>query len=271
MKEIFKILPKEIWQAIEKKQQIIEEIRIRENLPIMLRIAGKMQKTDNYIVKSEDIKQILSKAMDFSVHSYINELKSGFITIKNGHRIGVCGEVIKECGEIINFKKITSLNIRVSRAKIDFDTSILTGICDKNILIISPPNYGKTTLIREICRYLSSKNYNLSVVDERFEISLNQNLGENIDVILGACKKDGCIIMLKSMSPDYIILDEITDQTEILQEISNSGVKIVSSVHGSDINDIAKKGILQYFDCVIEIYFEQNVRKYKLKGSGDYV
>ncbi|MFI3227337.1 MAG: hypothetical protein R3Y09_07995 [Clostridia bacterium] len=267
MKEIVKILPAELWCEICEKQNIIEEIRIREKQPISIRVCGKMQKIENISLNLQEIKQILAKAMEFSVHSYMNELKNGFITIKNGHRIGVCGEAVFDNDKITNFKKITSLNIRVAHKSINFETTFLNGIEDKNILIISPPNYGKTTLLREICRYLSRKSYNLSIIDERFEISPRCNLGENIDVLLGVPKFQGVWLMLKSMAPDYIVLDEITTDTMILNEISNCGVKIIATIHAKDILEIKqrKKEILSHFDVVIEIKIENNHRKYIIK------
>lgn len=273
MKEILRILPSRLWQKIEQNSDFIEEIRIRENQPTYIRVAGKMKKLDDFRTNSSEIREILQKSMEFSVHSYINELKNGFLTIKHGHRIGVCGQAVFKDGQITNFKEISSLNIRVAREKIDFDSKILEGIEEKNLLIISPPNYGKTTLLREICKYLSSKSYNLSVIDERFEISKRTDLGENIDVLLGVCKKEGAFLMLKSMSPDYIILDEITTDTALLSEISNCGVHYIATIHARNLEEISKrkKHILQHFNMFIEIYFEQNVRKYALKGSDSVV
>lgn len=273
MKEIIKILPSEIWQILEKNQNELEEIRIRNEKPLSVRIAGKTKKISDYRPSYREIQQILGKSMEFSIHSYINELKNGFITIKNGHRIGVCGEAVFDGNNIVNFKNISSINIRVARQKINFDEHILHNILDKSVLVISPPNLGKTTLLREICKFLSSKSCNLSVIDERFEISPRCYLGDNVDVLLGVSKKQGAWLMLKSMSPDYIVLDEITSDVEVLQEISSCGVKIIASIHAKDLQQIAnhKKHILYHFDAVLEIHLEENRRKYVLKGSEDYV
>lgn len=272
MKEIQKILPANIWQNIENYSNSIEEIRIRQNSPVYARIYGKTQKISDFRPSSHDIKYILNKSMDFSLHSYMNELKNGFITINNGHRIGVCGHAIFDGEQVLNFKEITSINIRVARKIDNFSCDFFDEIVGKNILIISPPNFGKTTLLREICKFLSSKNYNLSVIDERFEISLRTFLGDNVDVISGVLKKHGTWLMLKSMSPDYIILDEITTDTKILEEISNCGVNFIATLHGRDLFDISrnKKHILEHFDGVIEIYLDENMRKYKFKGRDFY-
>ncbi|MFI3114850.1 MAG: ATPase, T2SS/T4P/T4SS family [Clostridia bacterium] len=270
MKEIKAVLPEKLWQIIQKYEQKIEEIRIRENQQIMLRIDGKMVCVSNYIADIEEIRLILNKAMGFSLHYYINELKNGFITMKNGHRIGVCGEGIVENDEVVNFKKISSINIRVARDKILMDNSIFDEIYG-NILVISPPNYGKTTFLRQLCYDLAEKNYNLAVIDERFEI--NPIFYKNIDILRGVKKVQGTMIMLRSMSPDYIILDEITEETEILSKISNCGVKIVASIHAKNLDDIIKnkKHVLKHFDTVIEIVLVENKRKYIQKKVKDYV
>lgn len=266
MKELRKILPQRIYEILPKFG--LEEIRIRENQPLKIRKNNKIAALGDVLIRHEDICNILECATENSMQSYMENIKNGFITIKNGHRIGICGEVIYENDKILNFKRITSLNIRVAKKEAYFGNLDLEKISGENLLIISPPNYGKTTLLRKIITFLSEKNYNVSVVDERYEITQGFNLGDNIDIIYGANKVVGANMVLKTMSPDYIICDEITNNTEILQNICDCGVKVVATIHGKSIEDICKKrgDIMVYFDKCIEIKFLNNERKYVVKG-----
>lgn len=258
MKEIYNILPVKIINEVKKYSNNIEEIRIRKCLT--LRINTSLVNFENIKTSHEDIQDILQKATDYSLHSYIEQLKNGFITLKGGHRLGICGEAYVSHDKILNFKQISSINIRVSKVVKSFGFSFLNEICGHNVLIISPPNYGKTTLLKQVCTHLSNNHYNISVIDERCE--MRGDLGVNVDILSGVVKENAVLMMLKTMSPDYIILDEITNQTDILSKISNAGVKIVATIHANNINDIESKGILKYFDSVIEINIENGTRKY---------
>ncbi|MGG7060679.1 stage III sporulation protein AA, partial [Clostridium tertium] len=121
-------------------------------------------KMDNpYIVTKEDIEQTFQIICKYSIHSFMDDIKKGFITLRGGHRVGLVGKAIVEDGQVKNMKHISSLNIRVSREIIGCSNNILSHIIRgdnqvNNTLIISPPQCGKTTLIRDIVRNLSNGN-----------------------------------------------------------------------------------------------------------------
>lgn len=259
MKEIKRILPCRIYQMI-KSEGNIEEIRVRVNKKLAIRKSTKLKPLD-YEVSESDISYIFERLTDFSVHSYIEEIKKGFITVKNGHRVGLCGEFVVENEEIKNISKLTSINIRVATNEKVFNNLNLEKIVNKNTLIISPPNFGKTSLLREISKYLSKKQKNISVIDERYEIDNDTNLGENVDIIRGIPKVTGVHMMIKTMSPDYIICDEITSEKKLLKEIGYAGVKIIATMHGDDVSQI-EKSLLDFFDIIIEIKIEEQKRIY---------
>lgn len=264
MNELRKIIPEKTHKFLNYAN--LEEIRFRQDKPLALRINGKIEVNKQILITLEEIRKIIQLATNYSFHTYAEYIKYGFITISGGHRIGICGNILIDEKKVLNFKEITSINIRIAKKNTKIDENILKTSLNSNTLIISPPNFGKTTLLREIIKYLSNLNNNISVIDERFEIAGNDffDLGVCTDVLSGICKKDGAIMMLRTMSPEYIVLDEITENIEILQNIMNCGVKIIATIHSESINTLQKKSpeILKYFDNYIEISIKNNTRIY---------
>ncbi len=251
----------------------IEEIRLRSQKPLILNAnnkdyfyninSNKLDKTMNspYIVSKEDIEQTFQIICKYSIHSFMDDIKKGFITLRGGHRVGLVGKVIVEDGQVKNIKHISSLNIRVSREIIGCSDKILKHVIKgdnqvNNTLIISPPQCGKTTLIRDIVRNLSNgneeygfKGIKVALIDERNEISGSYLGSSQMDVgirtdIIETCPKDlGIVMLLRSMSPNLIVTDEIgsIDEIKALYTALNGGVSLITTVHGDSIEDIKNR------------------------------
>lgn len=248
------IRSKEILE--DKILESIQEIRIRVGQPICVR-SYKDEKFLSYIVKTEDVLKILENFSNNSIYSVQNEINTGFLTIKGGHRVGVTGTCIFENNNIKNIKYISSLNIRVAREVNGCSNNVLKIINNKksfnNTLILSPPGCGKTTILRDMIRQLSDgsdfcKSYNIGLVDERSEIAAmykgvpQNNIGKRTDV-LNNCHKDiGMKMLIRSMGPQIIATDEIGGEKdeEAMFHAIYSGVKLLLTAHGDKLSDISK-------------------------------
>lgn len=241
----------------------ITEIRLRSNCPISVRYNGKtMYLTDasRLVYKSTDSLPTISQAemndsfnrlCDYSVYTYLNDIKNGFITMNSGHRVGFCGQAIREGEELVSVKDISSFNIRIARQ--------FKGGCDVlfekmknegygNIIVAGCPSSGKTTMLREIAREISNRGFNVCVVDERQEIfpkCSDYEKGINTDVMLSYPKHDGIMTAVRTLSPDYILTDEIGEKNECDAICSglNSGVNFALSIHANDLQELKKKEI----------------------------
>ena len=165
--EICKILPKEIGDVVNKylNDDVIQEIRIKVGKPIILNLSYG-EKILEYKTKVEDLKFMMAKISNYSLYAFEEEIKQGYITLKGGHRIGLAGECVISNGEVRTIKNISSLNIRISREVLGCSDKVLSHIIRgknqiNNTLIISPPQCGKTTLIRDIVRNISNGNKEL--------------------------------------------------------------------------------------------------------------
>jgi stage III sporulation protein AA len=275
----------------------VEEIRIRTGRALMLydnnrgwfiTAEGKYINSDNgaYIVIQEDIDKTIELMSNSSIYAIQEEIKNGFITISGGHRIGVAGRVVHENSTIKNIKDIAGINIRFSKQIIGAGNKVIKHIIGSdgnifNTLIISPPQCGKTTLLRDIARQISSgikgnefTGKKVGIVDERSEIAgcykgVPQNdVGPRTDVLDACPKANGMLMMIRSMSPDVIITDEIGMHEDIIavEGVINSGVKIITSVHGYNRQDIENKPILKRL--VHGGLFERVIVLGKSKGTG---
>ena len=250
--EIKKIHNDLIWEKAE-------EIRIRVGQAISIRLLNDEIFTKK-IVTLEDMVRLLENFCNNSIYSVQNEINSGFITLKGGHRVGISGSTVFEENSVKNIKYISSLNIRIAREIKGCSENILNVLLKENTfentLIISPPGCGKTTILRDMIRNLSNgykniKGKNISLVDERSEIAAmyrgvpQNDVGLRTDVMSNLSKSLGMKMMIRSMGPQIIATDEIgtKEDLESVKEAIASGVKVLLTIHGSDLSDVSENFI----------------------------
>ncbi len=262
--EILRYFPNNIYEILSDYFQhnnvsdIVQEIRLRVNRPIMLRL--KMQDIIlQHNVSQAEILQILERLCDNSIYAYKNQICDGFITVKGGHRVGLIGTCVIENGKIINIKNVSSLNFRIAREIFNCSTNVLKEIIDienksiYNTIIVSPPGKGKTTVLRDAIRRLSNgiseinlKGKTCGVIDERGEIaamykgSPQNDVGVRTDVIENVSKTVGIHILIRTMSPEIIACDEIgsIEDVEAIRYALYSGVKGIFTMHGKNVDDV---------------------------------
>lgn len=230
--------PENLKSTIEKeiiKFEIIQEIRVRVNKPLCLLADSKNIIIKTTLVTKTDIENLFNNICEFSIYSYQNEINNGFITLKGGNRVGVCGTAVIENEKIVSIKDVSSLNFRIANDFIGCAENIINNFYE-NVILAGPPASGKTTLLRDIARTLSSNEKKVCVVDERYEISGVENefdLGVMTDCLRGYEKSFGISLCVRTLSPEYIIFDEIGTlaECESVFESLNSGVNIITSVH----------------------------------------
>lgn len=261
MKERLLLLPDSIIENFE-------EIRIKSGFNTMV-ISGRKEEhlNDAGFVTPDILEEILNRLLDYSYYAYEDELANGYITIEGGHRVGICGRVTLKDGHVHLIKDISSLNIRRSRQVIGASDRIIDEIIDRssgeisNTLIISPPKCGKTTLIRDISRVLSYKGYRVSICDERSEIAgcyegtPSYDLGCRTDILDGCPKAQGIKMLIRSMSPDVIVTDEIGKPEDMaaIEEALCAGVKIITTIHGGSYEEAASSVVGQLIEnCVFD-------------------
>ncbi|WP_251859482.1 stage III sporulation protein AA [Clostridium sp. Marseille-Q2269] len=264
-KEILNILPSHISKLICALDEVdkLQEIRFKIGKPICFQIGNK-EKIIDYEFKREDIRSIVQRMSNYSIYSFEEEIKQGYLTIKGGHRVGICGRCVIDGGKVKTIRDISSLNIRICREIFDASKLVMPYIVKNgqvlNTIIISPPKCGKTTILRDISKKISDgmeklnlKGKKVSVIDERSEIAGSYNgipqldVGLRTDVLDNCPKSEGIVMAIRSMAPEVIICDEIgtyKDVESILIAL-NSGVSLITTIHGFGVEDIYNRPVFK--------------------------
>lgn len=236
------ILPPWLRKDMDKQgRELLQELRLRINAPPELVLSNESRWLDRKIQK-DDLRFCINMASRYSPWA-ATTISRGYITAPGGHRVGVCGEAVCHNEVMTGIRDIRSVCIRIAR---DFPgVSNKITINKKSILILGAPGWGKTTLLRDLARRISI-NETVCVVDERGEIFPEQfNSGRKMDILTGCTKSVGLDMVLRTMGPDRIALDEITaaDDAEAVIRAVGCGVGIIATAHASSLEDMIARPI----------------------------
>ncbi len=242
------ILPTSIRQEVDRfGKDKLQELRLRLDMPAELICKDSATRLKQQ-VNSEMLQFVVNTACRYSPWTAATAAE-GYITTQGGHRIGLCGEAVIRDGKMADMKKISSLCIRVAR---DFPGIGRKAPKTGSLLILGKPGSGKTTLLRDIIRLRSESGQgSIAVVDERGELFPTFqgkscfSAGSKTDILSGCPKKQGIEILLRTMGPAAIAVDEITapeDCQGILQALW-CGVDLIATAHAASIREFMKRPI----------------------------
>lgn len=278
--EILRIFPDNMRERLEKpleRADKLEEIRLGIGRPVrfltsseelFLSYRGGFGKSiqDAWFITEREMEEIIKNVCRYSMYAFENEIRQGFLTIAGGHRIGLAGQVVlNEDGSIRNMAHIRFLNIRISHQIVGAADGIMEFLYEGkrfcNTLLVSPPGGGKTTLLRDIVRQVSAGNSygtgrQVGVVDERSEIAgsfmgIPQNdVGMRTDVLDGCPKRQGMMLLMRSMSPAVVAVDEIGgyEDMKAVYQVLQCGSSVLATMHGNSMEDVERHmnaGILE--------------------------
>ncbi len=253
-----------LGHTFEVMGDYLQEIRIRSGMPLVISTAkgGFAVSSDGsispavggaYIISENDLKQIFQAVCENSVYAFMDDIKQGFITLKGGHRVGFTGRAVTSGGKVENFREISSLNIRIARAVEGAANYIIDSISKPegivNTLIVSPPMGGKTTVLRDLARQISDRGTKTALIDDRGELAAmyrgvpQNDVGVQTDVIENAPKEQAVVMMLRSMSPQLIVTDEISTKADAdaMMQCFGTGVSVIASTHGCCAEEVMQR------------------------------
>jgi len=285
-------LPAAMRQSILRLPQTIreaiEEIRLRIGKPLAVTIGRTEREVTDLngkpiVAAASDVALVMDIVTRSSIHSAVDSMRHGFITMQGGHRIGICATAVMKDGTVSMLRSISSLCIRVAREVPGCSNGVMSELmsdgtfCDT--LVMSPPGLGKTTFIRDVVRNLSDRGIRVGIADERGEIAAVQDgrarfaIVSKTDILDGAPKNIGMLMLLKTMSPAVICVDEITapEDVDAVEVCANCGVRLLATVHASSVEELYNRPVSRMlmergvFRRAVIIGLENGSRTYRVK------
>ncbi|AEJ43622.1 stage III sporulation protein AA [Alicyclobacillus acidocaldarius subsp. acidocaldarius Tc-4-1] len=272
LEQVLAVLPGESARSLQSLRDDLldelEEIRLRAGQPLELCLRqrpaflaedGELTQSPHRGVRvsADELAQVVQRLTQFSRYAVEEDMRHGYVTLPGGHRVGIAGRAVVEAGHVRAFRHVTSLNVRISRDHPGAAASVLPFLYDRvsrrplSSLIVSPPQCGKTTLVRDVARRLSYGDFapdnpglKVAVIDERSEIAGSVDgipqfdLGPRADVLDGCPKAEGMMMAIRSLSPHVVVTDEIgrMEDAEAVMEASLAGVAVVATAHAASLD-----------------------------------
>lgn len=271
--KIFSVHIRELLTALPMKFDQLQEIRLRAGRPLMLlydneeRLIGNergfvTEMSQAYRVSAQEIQETMTFISHYSIYAYEEEIRQGFLTIQGGHRIGLAGKVLSDQKGIRSIRPITFLNVRLAHQVQGCADSLMPWLYENgrpcHTLILSSPGCGKTTMLRDVIRQFSNgckfgKGRRVGVVDERSEIAAcyrgvpQNDVGMRTDVLDTCSKVRGMEMMLRSMNPEVLAVDEIGSREDLqaIESVINCGCWLLATAHGDSVEKLELRPALQ--------------------------
>lgn len=263
----------------------LEEIRLRPHAPILLRFRDRERELPGPEVLPGELELMLELASRASLHTVLPQLRQGYLTLKGGHRLGVCGSVRAREGEVHAISPISSLNLRLARQVRGAGEGLMKRLCPggsfRSALILAPPGAGKTTLLRDIVRCLSDgvgcQPHRVGLADERGEVAAlhrgepQLDVGRRTDVMEGCPKAQALMLLLRGMNPRVLCADEITAPEDVraMETAAGCGVELLCTAHGRSREELMQRKLyrelmgMEVFHTLVTICAENGTRRYE--------
>lgn len=286
------VLPRELANRLrclkENEMSTVEELRLRRGYPMTALLPAGECPLGGGAITEGDLRSVLECATQASAHTVLEQVQKGFVTLKGGHRIGLCGTVNRKDGVVTSLRYLSSLSIRIARAVEGSTGKILPELFEGDkflsTLIVGPPGSGKTTLLRELIRTLSDGNsvrpHRVGLVDERGEVAAlwcgqpQFRVGCQTDVMDHCLKAEGMSALLRGMNPQILAVDEITQASDVeaALEAVGCGVELLATAHGSCVADLQRRRVyrsvmeMKVFQRAVIIRNDHGIRNMEVEG-----
>ena len=252
-------MPKPVGRVLaQQKEGGVREIRVRAGSKVRV-LTPMGEAVCAFTPTQPQVERMAEALCEHALYARAEEQRQGFVTLRGGHRMGLCGRVVAQGQYVRALRDISSLCLRVAGQWRGAADAIMPHLRDeqgrvRSTLIVGLPGMGKTTMLRDACRRLSEQGAHMCVVDERSEIAAMSggvaqlDVGPNTDVLDGCAKEAGLRWMLRAMSPQALVTDELggAADAQAVLDAARSGVSVLATLHGRDMESALSRGMLYH-------------------------
>ena len=250
-------MPRPVARALMQQQEgSVREIRVRAGGKVRILTAGG-EITCACTPTQPQVEQMAEALCEHALYARAEEQRQGFVTLRGGHRMGLCGRVVAQGQSVRALRDISSLCLRVAGQWRGAADALMPHLWDeqgrvRSLLIVGLPGMGKTTMLRDLCRLLGA-SHRLTLVDERSEIAAvhhgvpQYDVGLHTDVLDGFPRAEGLLTALRVMTPEVLVCDEIGTEADAqaILRIHGCGVPVIASAHGTSWEDLERRPVLR--------------------------
>lgn len=260
MAAVAAMLPAELSAQLDgldrAQRACVEELRLRRGRPLSVVLGEGELELGGPAVTEEHLRTLLENASQASAHTVLEQTRSGFVTLRGGHRLGLCGTAARREGRLLALRSLSSASLRVARAAAGQADALLPALLEngrfQNTIILGPPGAGKTTLLRDLIRALSDTlGLRVGLADERGEVAAlwqgeaQFDVGRRTDVMDGCTKAEGLSMLLRGMDPQVLAADELTalEDAAAMVDAVGCGVALLATAHGAGPADLLRRPV----------------------------
>lgn len=245
--EWMECLPQDVQRQLEDAAaDTLCDVRLFANQSCRVRtLMG--ERTLDFSPDARLLHEIAQRLCDHMLRLMPEKTGQGFISLRGGHRMGLCGRVMQRDGQLI-LQEIGSICLRVAHEVRGCGKEAASQFLQsrRGLLLCGAPGCGKTTMLRDALRLISEAGVAAGLSDERGEVAAcvqgvpQLDVGPRTHVLDGCPKAEALRWLLRAACPGVLAMDELygMEECRAVREAASCGVPVIASVHAGSAADL---------------------------------